>query len=188
MANINLRPWRQERRDRLKKEFINILVLTFILSAATAAGWYFYANKVLANQKTRVELIKSENKVLLARIEEIKKLEQKKANLLRRMTTVAQLNSNRSQPVEVFQEFVSLVPKGVYLTELTRKGDGVYLSGIADRVSSVSDFYRSIELSTWIKEEYVPGSVKSRNPGNPNDESVVFSINLQLENNQEGEK
>ncbi|MCJ8311861.1 MAG: PilN domain-containing protein [Saccharospirillaceae bacterium] len=185
MANINLRPWRQERRDRLKKEFFNILVLVLIVSGVIASGWYFYTTKVLDNQIARVQMIEKENSRLIKIISEIKELNQKKANLLRRMNTVADLNSNRSQPVEVFQEFVTLVPKGVYLTELSRKGDNISLSGVADRVSSVSDFYRSIELSDSIKEDYVPGSVKNRNPGNPNDESVVFSIKMKLKSNQE---
>jgi len=187
MATINLRPWRQERRDRLKKEFFNILILVLIISGVATAGWYFYANKVLDNQKDRIQIIKLENDKLLDRIEEIKLLTQKKTNLIRRMDTVADLNSNRSQPVEAFQEFVMLVPKGVYLTELSRKGDNVFLSGVADRVSSVSDFYRSIEISERIKEEYVPGAVKSRNPNNPNDESVIFSINMKLKGDEEEE-
>jgi len=188
MANINLRPWRQERRDRLKKEFFNILVLVLIISAVVAGSWYFYANEVLDNQVARVQMIDKENKKLLIVISEIKELKQKKDNLVRRMNTVADLNSNRAQPVEVFQEFVTLVPKGVYLTELSRKGDNIALAGVADRMSSVSDFYRSIALSDSINEDYVPGQVKKRNPNNPNDESVVFSVKMKLKSNKEEEE
>ena len=185
MANINLRPWRQERRDRLKKEFFNILVLVLIISGVMTAGWYFYANKVLDNQVARVQMIEKKNKELLVIISEIKSLKQKKDNLVRRMKTVADLNSNRSQPVEVFQEFVTLIPKGVYLTSLSRTGDNISLAGVADRMSSVSDFYRSIVLSDSINEDFVPGSVKGRNPNNPNDESVVFSVKMKLKSDKE---
>ena len=188
MANINLRPWRQERRDRLKKEFINILVLVVIVTGAATFSWYWIANKVLDNHIARVQMIDKKNSELLSTIATIKTLKQEKDNLIRRMKTVADLNSNRTRPVEIFQEFVTLVPKGVYLTELIRKGDDISLSGVADRVSSVSDFYRSIESSDSINEDYAPGAVKSRNPGNPNDESVVFSIKMKLKNEQEEEQ
>jgi type IV pilus assembly protein PilN len=61
------------------------------------------------------------------------------------------LQGNRPQIVHVFDDLVHKVPDGVYLTELSRKGAQITVSGIAESNNRVSSLMRQLDESDWFK-------------------------------------
>ena len=85
MANINLLPWREERREELKKEFLTVLVAVVV----AAFSLLFIADRVynhwLDGQNSRNQYIQSSIDDLNKEVAEISELESKKEQLLERM-------------------------------------------------------------------------------------------------------
>ena len=150
MAQINLLPWREERREELKKQFAAI----FIIAALIGAGIVFFQNTRVQNkiddQNRRISMIEAETRKLDKAIAEIKDLEDKRAQLISRMDVIKELQANRPVIVYHFDQLVRTLPKGVYFTSLNKKGAIFNIDGVAESYSRVSNLLRNLEESDWF--------------------------------------
>jgi type IV pilus assembly protein PilN len=150
MARINLLPWREAERRRRQKEFAIAAAMAVALVLLLGLGLRFQIEAMIDSQESRNAFLQSEIAKLNARIREIEKLEQKKADLLARMNVIQQLQQSRPEVVHLFDEVVRSVPEGVYLTSLTQSGGQVVVEGRAQSNARVSAFMRNIQASPWI--------------------------------------
>ena len=97
MANINLLPWRERRREVRKKEFIVTLVITVVAAVAILLLADRIMRSNISNQNARNEVLREQIVVLNTEIEEIRDLREQKAALTERMTVIQNL-----QRVSVF--------------------------------------------------------------------------------------
>ncbi|NNG14020.1 MAG: pilus assembly protein PilN, partial [Gammaproteobacteria bacterium] len=116
MARINLLPWRDELRKERQKQFQMIAGLTAVLMLAIIALVHIRMGAIADNQQSRNAYLEKEIKVQNKIIKEIKNLEKEKARLLARMDIIQQLQGSRPQVVHVFDELVTTLPDGIYLT------------------------------------------------------------------------
>ena len=151
MPRINLLPWRAEQRQRRKKEFLIALGGSLIvavgvvyLSKLTVQGW-------TSNQITRNEVLKSEITALNEQIAQISGLESQRDRLVARMQVITQLQRSRPEVVHLFDELVSAMPEGVYLTEVQQQGTRIQVKGNAQSSTRVSALMRNIDDSEWLK-------------------------------------
>ena len=151
MPRINLLPWRTELRQRRKKEFLVALAGSLIvavgvvyLSKLTVQGW-------TSNQQARNEVLKSEIKSLDDQIAQISGLESQRDRLVARMQVITQLQRSRPEVVHLFDELVSAMPEGVYLTEVQQQGTRIQVKGNAQSSTRVSALMRNIDDSAWLK-------------------------------------
>ena len=96
---INLLHWRQKRRDRLQREFLNGLAAVGLVAVLLLVGAWRVYESAIDTQKARVAVIASEIEGLDARIAEIRVLQKKRKELLDRMRVIQELQGNR--PVSV---------------------------------------------------------------------------------------
>jgi len=151
MAKINLLPWREELRKQRNKEFGVVAgVFAGIGLAVIIAVTLYYAARITI-QEGRNQFLESEIAKLDKEIAEIKDLEKVKARLLQRITTIQDLQSNRTEIVHLFDETVKVLPDGVYLESVSQKGNKVTIIGIAESNSRVTDLTRNIKKSGWLK-------------------------------------
>jgi type IV pilus assembly protein PilN len=150
MARINLLPWRETERRRRQKEFA--IAAAFAVAAVLMLGLAsrFQVEAMIQSQESRNDFLEGEIRRLNARIKEIEKLEETKANLLARMNVIQQLQESRPEVVHLFDEVVRAIPEGVYLTRLTQSGGQVVVEGRAQSNARVSAFMRNIQASAWI--------------------------------------
>ena len=57
MATINLRPWREERRERLLKEFLQLTMLVGFFALGVWLGWKLVVDGQIEYQKSRNNLL-----------------------------------------------------------------------------------------------------------------------------------
>lgn len=147
MAHINLLPWREEALKAQQKEFISILafvglfmfLIVFLISS-------FYQSQV-DGQITRNQFLKNEIQILDVRIAEIKTLNEKKSALQKRISVVEQLQRSRNVGTQVLDEIAKIIPNGIYLTKLEKKGNVIQLSGKSESNNHLANMIREIELS-----------------------------------------
>ncbi|MCB1802247.1 MAG: PilN domain-containing protein, partial [Gammaproteobacteria bacterium] len=85
-------------------------------------------------------------------IREIKDLERTRQKLIARMKVIEDLQVSRPQIVHLFDELVTVVPDGAFLTELVQRGGNLVLNGRAQSNARVSTYMRNIEASPWMND------------------------------------
>lgn len=149
---INLLPHREMRRERRKKDFIGLIVLTLIAGAVTAFAGGMAVNQQISSQQERNDYIVAENAKLEVQIAEIKTLRGEIAALGARQKAVENLQSDRTVPVHLFDELVRLAPEGIYLRSLRQEDARVTMVGHAQTNERVAELLRNLsDRSPWLE-------------------------------------
>jgi len=150
MPRINLLPWRDEQREKRRNQFYMALGA----AAAGASLVILVGNLVFSNiidhQNDRNRRLQNEIDALNIRIEEILNLEGKKERLLARMEIIEQLQRSRPGIVHVFEEIVTTLPDGMFLTSVKQTGNRLQIIGAAESNTRVSALMRNIDASEWL--------------------------------------
>jgi len=150
MATINLRPWREERRERLKKEFLQITLLFGIAALGIWFGWHLILNGWIGNQQSRNQMLQNEISSLDQKVKEIQALKAQKEDLIARMKVIQGLQGTRPLIVYIFDELAKTIPDGVFYTKIERKDSKIYIEGTAESNQRVSTLMRHIDESPWF--------------------------------------
>ena len=114
MAQINLLPWREERRQELKKQFLVTLALVFTLGVGLVLLGDRVVNSQIENQKARNQYLSQNIKELDKIIAEIRDLQKRRNQLLDRMRGIPELQGTPPIIVRVHAQLVRTVPDGVF--------------------------------------------------------------------------
>lgn len=152
MARINLRPWREERNERLQKRFIGNMVGAALLGVVVVLGVSYYYDLQSERQDTRNGYLRTEIVKLDQKIKEIEELRAKRERLLERLNAIQQLQGNRPVIVRNFDEMVRVLPDGIYYQSLVRKDESITIDGLANDNNDVSSFMRQLDGSIWFSE------------------------------------
>ncbi|MGR8918663.1 MAG: PilN domain-containing protein [Gammaproteobacteria bacterium] len=152
MARINLLPWREELRKQKRQEYLTVLGICAVVATALWFGVHLYYGELIKQQERRNDYLSQHITKLNKKIKEIKELEKEKENLIARMKAIETLQTSRPIIVHLFDELVSTLPEGVYLTSVRQQGKKVEIKGIAQSNARVSSYMRNIENSEWLKK------------------------------------
>lgn len=157
---INLLPHREMKRERRKKDFVNLTCLVGIAGAAAVFAGGVTINQQITAQQERNAFIVAENAKLDAEIAEVKTLREEIAALKARQQAVENLQSDRTAPVRLFDELVRLTPEGVYLRQIKQEDMRVTLSGHAQTNERVAEFLRNLADRSPLLERPELGEIK----------------------------
>lgn len=125
-----------------------MIALLVTLGAAIAS--YIVIDGLILYQESRNDFLVAEIAKLDSKINEIKEVEKKKADLLARMDIIQELQYIRPEVVHLFDEIVTAIPDGVFLTGIKQSGRNVVLEGRAQSYGRISDLMSNIKASAWI--------------------------------------
>jgi type IV pilus assembly protein PilN len=152
---INLLPWREERREAKKKEFLNIIVGVLFLGGAIVGGVDRFYNVAIDNQTDRNTFLTAEITTLETRIAEINQLQQKKNELLSRMKVIQELQGNRPIIVRLFDELARRLAPRVFFGSLKLVAADLAIQGIAESNNRISSQLRNLNESEWFNHPNV---------------------------------
>lgn len=190
MAHINLLPWRAEHRQEKQKEFLVLLGMAGMLSAAILALAFVHTSGLIDYQKKRNQFLDNETKLLDAKIAEIKELEATKKALIDRMNIIQELQSSRPGIVHIFDELVNTLPDGLYLKSISDTGGKLEITGAAESNARVSAYMRQLDKSDWLSNpslSFIEVS-KKQQPGKPRTYSFKLTVDLTQPGNPEDQK
>lgn len=151
MTDINLLPWRELKREQDKTLF----QIHLIAALAVAATFIFIVNHYLVteidlqsglNQRIAVEVTEYKKQ-----IKAIKNLQTLRQHLIARMSIVQNLQSTRTLTVRLFDELITILPAGVYVTRVARIGNKILLLGYTESNSNISHLMKNVDASSWIQ-------------------------------------
>ena len=152
LTQINLLPWRQEKRQILKKKFVTNMVYTGLLAGAIFGLIHFQMVGKIDYQLSRNNFISAEIAKVDDQIKEISELQKVRRSLIERMEVIQDLQGSRPSIVHLFTEIVSTVPNGVYLKTLAQAGGNLTIAGEAESNARVSTYMRNLSNSVWLKD------------------------------------
>lgn len=184
MTGINLLPWREALRKRKQQQYVSVLSLAGILACAVVAGVYFVFDLNITNQNSRNAYLQKEMVIVNAEIREIKKLKEKKMDMIERVNLVRNLQNTRPVTVHLFDEIARSMPDDLYLTEVSYRQSRLTLKGIAKNNQLIAALIRQLEDSQWLEDPNLTRieTVKS------GDSQFEVSISLEYPNKQGGKK
>lgn len=152
MAHINLLPWREERRQELKKEFLIVLGLVFALGVGLVLLGDLMVNGRIEHQKARNQYLSTNIQELDKKVAQIQELKKRRQQLIERMRVIQELQGNRPIIVRVLDQLVRTVPDGVYYTNLSTEERTISITGVAESNNRVSSLMRRLDASDWLEE------------------------------------
>ncbi len=164
MPRINLLPWREELRQKRKKDFLAAIVGAVLVGAGATYASKWVVQQRIDNQQTRNGVLEEEIRQLDAQIEEIRGLENQKERLVARMRIIEELQQSRPLVVHLFDELVEALPEGSTYTRVTQTNDRIALTGIASSTTRVASLMRNIEDSDWMNSPQL-GSIQAIDSG-----------------------
>jgi type IV pilus assembly protein PilN len=185
MAEINLLPWRDERRAELKQEFLVVLAAVALFGAATVFAADLVVSGQIQNQRDRNAYLTQNIEVLNKQVEEIRELQRKRTQLLDRMKVIQELQGNRPIIVRILDQLVRTVPDGVYYTELSAKDRVITITGIAESNNRVSSLMRRLDASDWFEEPNLEGVRAEPEFG---EQATTFNMTVKLQLPSAGEE
>jgi type IV pilus assembly protein PilN len=152
MIRINLLPHREMRRERRKKDFVGLGVLTAIIAAAIVFLVGVYNSNQISRQEERNQFVKKKNEDLDAKIKEIASLRQEIEALKARQKAVEDLQSDRTVPVHILDELVKYTPEGIFFKQVKQEEKKLTLVGLAQSNEKVSELLRNLQGNTpWME-------------------------------------
>ena len=177
MANINLLPWREERRRELKKEFLVMLAAVVLAAVLALLLMNRIVNAAIDNQNGRNQYLQNNINELNRQVAEIQDLEKKRRELLDRMKIIQDLQGNRPIIGRVFDQLVRTLPDGVYFTSVKMTGKNIAILGAAESNNRVSNLMRNLDGSEWLEAPNLT-QVKATTSG-ALDQANVFQLSVQ---------
>ncbi|MCB1731858.1 MAG: PilN domain-containing protein [Halieaceae bacterium] len=178
MAHINLLPWREERRQELKKEFLITVGLVLLLALGLVVLGDRIVNGQIENQNARNQYLADNIKILDEQVAEIRELEKKRNQLLDRMRVIQELQGNRPIIVRVLDQLVRTVPDGVFYTNLQTKDKTISIRGVAESNNRVSSLMRRLAASDWLAN---PNLDAVRAAPEFGDQANTFNLTVQIQ-------
>lgn len=178
MAQINLLPWREERRQAKKREFLVSVVLVAALGAALVMLADRVVNGQIDHQTARNQYLTTNIKELDKAVAEIRDLQKRRNQLLDRMRVIQELQGNRPIIVRVLDQLVRTVPDGVFYKKIKTSGNNIAISGIAESNNRVSSLMRRLSASDWLAN---PNLDKVKAAPKFGDQANEFNMSVQVQ-------
>lgn len=178
---INLLPWRDERRELQKQEFIKILAVFAVVGIFILVVFYQYFDMSISTQNKRNKFLTKEIAGLDEKIERIGVLKKEQRELLARMKVIQDLQGNRPIIVRVFDELVRQLAPKVFFTRMKLAGHKLDVIGVADTHTRISTQIRNFDASEWFKNANV-SDITSGNKGS------VFVLTVEQTTPKEAKK
>lgn len=157
MANINLLPWREQRREQQRKEFFVILGSIAGLGLLAVLLAHITINGQIGGQADRNNYLQTNIAELDKQVAEIRELQTRRNQLIDRMQVIQNLQGTRPLIVRIFDELVRTLPEGVYFRSLQRKDSTITIAGTAETNNRVSSLMRQLEKSEWFANPVLKG-------------------------------
>ena len=178
MAKINLLPWREDRRQALKKTFLVTTALVAIISAGLVLLGDRIVNGQIEYQNSRNSHLTQNIRELDKKVAEIRELQKRRNQLIERMRVIQELQGNRPIIVRILDQLVRTIPDGVFYSKLTTKDRSISVNGIAESNNRVSSLMRRLDRSDWLAG---PNLDKVNAATKYGDQATTFNLTVKVE-------
>jgi len=179
---VNLLPHREARRERQKKTFYFLTLMSFVAGLALVGLVWSVLQGYIGGQQDRNNFITAENRKLDLQIKEVANLRQEIEALRARQRAVEDLQADRNLPVYLMDELTKQTPEGIYLRGVRQEERKVNIQGWAASNERVSEFLRNLQNNSKYLErpELIEIKLAAQSPQGVQRRLFEFSLNFFL--------
>ena len=152
MRGINLLPWREWERERLRREFMTQLAAVVLGAVAVVLIAGLVLDYRVDAQNARNRFLREAITTLDQQITEIANLRKMRGELLARIQVILELQANRPTVVRVFDELVRTLPAGLHFNTLSMTGSTISLNAEAETNQRIATLMRNLDGSSLFTE------------------------------------
>jgi len=150
MIRINLLPTKAAR----KKETViqQLVVGVIVLVIGLAACWYVdgQKSKEIQNEKDKINKLQAQINQLQTIIKKVEDFKKKSRELHKKISTIRNLNEQRSGPVKMLEEFTYVLPRKAWVSVFRETNKQLTLEGVAVDGPTVADFIENLRGSKYF--------------------------------------
>jgi type IV pilus assembly protein PilN len=159
MSHINLLPWRENYKKQKQVAFYILLACSCLVTLMLCYGVKLYIDSMSDAQNERNQFLQTQTIVLDRRIAEIRTIKEQKAELVRRINLIQQLEQQRNLITRFFNTLPIVTPSGVYINSVTFKNGLVDIKGVSESTGRVSAMVRRVDNTGWLGDAALPSIV-----------------------------
>lgn len=150
--DINLLPWREQRKEQQKKQFMTIsagvsLFALFLLLLMWSYQSYKLEDRIQANL-----LISSGQQELERELKQTERINAQDQIRLQQMQLLDALQGQRPINARLLDELARLFPVDIYVDKVSRSANSLRLEGRAAHPNSVATLLYKLEASVWFQQ------------------------------------
>jgi type IV pilus assembly protein PilN len=195
MKMINLLNWREKQIQIQNNRFFLMIGAAVLVSFFLIMFVDLIVRDKIGNSQNNVKYLDGELSKIDEKISVIRDFQQQKDLLVSRRAIIDLLQESRPMTVNILDNLSKVIPNGIVLNELSRKGDILTLSGVGDSNSAISNLMKNIARLKWAKDaklseiktmdQTTKGSQTSKNIGpetapSPDSQQVSFKLDIYL--------
>jgi len=175
MININLLPWRAQLEKEKQHTFIALLLIAVGVSIFICLILHLVLARQLSKQLTVNNYLLQQITLVDQQITQVNAIKQQKNDLIRRLSIIHQLQTSRVLLVAMFNNFVNILPPGIYISNLKKSQGLITIEGKARSNQQVSQLMKNIALSPSFGNPVLT-SIQDNTATNKNKNDVLDSI------------
>lgn len=145
MIRINLIPYREERRRRQILQYLAVAVSALGVTTILLLAIYSWSSIRMSHAEYRLQEVQAKNRAVKAKIGELSKFRDIKADVQKKLDLVHTLQRSRFRSLESILGLSKAIPKNVWLTRVKDTGDTISVSGYGESNRSIAAFMRALE-------------------------------------------
>lgn len=150
LHDINLLPWREEKRQQYKQRFYGMVVLGVLLAVFLQWCGSLYIDHLKNQQRERNQQLQAYIAKLDKQLVNLKEIEAKHKSILTRLRLVESLQNERNKTTDFMNLMPELVPQGVYVDKIKMSGREVEMAGVSDSTARLATMLDNFENSEWL--------------------------------------
>lgn len=149
--DINLLPWRNEIIEYNKKILLRLIFAALALSGVFLIFIYNLLFQSVSYSENYVIFLEKAKTNLLGNISSYVTYKKTQKEVNERFSVFQKLKASRYDSVRLLNQISKAIPKGIYLTYLSRDNDRIEMTGSAASNLLVSQMMQSIDASKYVK-------------------------------------
>jgi type IV pilus assembly protein PilN len=131
------------------------------------SGWYWHLSRESARLAGEIATAQQEMARLQTVLQEVKRAEERRAQLQQRVEIIQELRRGQSVPVKLLDHVSRSVPDMLWLTTLDQKVDAVSIEGRTTTLVSLADFVANLGTNALVSKpiDIVNSEVEAANSG-----------------------
>jgi len=156
--------------------------LIFGLTVLGICGWYWSLARESARLEAEIAAAQQEVAALQVVLAEIRRGEERRAQLEQRVTIIEELRRGQSVPVQLLDHVSRSLPDMLWLTSLDQKPDAVNIEGRTTTLISLADFVANLGGNPLVAKpiDIVNSQVEAAPGTGPGIDVIKFSVKAPL--------